>query len=652
MDQAIREFNRENGTPGSMPSKETLAKAGRNDLSIAIGRKHGGFPAVAARLGLKQSSSAKAPGYWDKDTIINELEKFNSKRGLPNVMPTNDELREANLGQVAKAISKLGGPKQFAAEIGYSYKNDQRESGYWTFETLTSEIAQIAKQLNKPGVMPTGSELRTLGQARIENQIAGFGGSNTVADRMGFERSSSARVAGYYDDIENIKRDILAFAAKSPYPERMPSGTDLKNNGLSTLSAAISTRHGGFATVAKLVGLKHYGAGQGWTIEALRLFVKSLIDHLDAFTQAELQALLAQNGLWETGGKSRSFVRSLACGRFPKEELQKFASGSPSMVDNFIADPSDRFEHQPEDSDGDLEDVTHIISESKEDEGGSNLPTVSTNAVLRSLMADCIPTCDEETAEFLIASAIAKIWSHAYRDEESAVAEAKSFPGSSYASLVQERFLWQYERAKTLKMPKGYAFSVDGKVVAPNLMQRRVASLVEEAGRVGNWSGTGAGKTLSAVLATRVTGSNVTVVCCPNSVVEGWCRAIMQIFPECAVRAKTFQPSWTQDELSVPRYLVLNYEALQQPDSADKVRTLVEHEQVDFLVVDEIHYTKQRKADNLSKRRELVTALSALAAERNPDLKVLGMSATPVVRQPTGGQERNRASYGRQTRRP
>ena len=96
-------------------------------------------------------------------------------------------------------------------------------------------------------------------------------------------------MAGYYDDIENIKRDIL-FAAKSPYPERMPSGTDLKNNGLSTLSAAISTRHGGFATVAKLVGLKHYGAGQGWTIEALRLFVKSLIIDLDASTEAELRA--------------------------------------------------------------------------------------------------------------------------------------------------------------------------------------------------------------------------------------------------------------------------------------------------------------------------------------------------------------------------
>ena len=57
----------------------------------------------------------------------------------------------------------------------------------------------------------------------------------------------------------------------------------------------------------------------------------------------------------------------------------------------------------------------------------------------------------------------------------------------------------------------------------------------------------------------------------------------------------------------------------------------VEREPIDFVIVDEIHYAKQRTVENISQRRQLVTALTTLAAERNPDLHVLGMSATPVI---------------------
>src|SRR5439155_9196878 len=74
-----------------------------------------------------------------------------------------------------------------------------------------------------------------------------------------------------------------------------------------------------------------------------------------------------------------------------------------------------------------------------------------------------------------------------------------------------------------------------------------------------------------------------------------------------------------------------NYEAFQQPDSAERVRGLVEREPIDFVIVDEIHYAKQRAVENISQRRQLVTALTTQAAQRNPDLHVLGMSATPVI---------------------
>jgi hypothetical protein len=79
------------------------------------------------------------------------------------------------------------------------------------------------------------------------------------------------------------------------------------------------------------------------------------------------------------------------------------------------------------------------------------------------------------------------------------------------------------------------------------------------------------------------------------------------------------------------RYLILNYEAFQQADSRGKVESFVASQRVDFVVVDEIHYTKQRRVEDMSKRKQLVMALIALAAERNPELYVIGMSATPVI---------------------
>jgi replicative superfamily II helicase len=69
----------------------------------------------------------------------------------------------------------------------------------------------------------------------------------------------------------------------------------------------------------------------------------------------------------------------------------------------------------------------------------------------------------------------------------------------------------------------------------------------------------------------------------------------------------------------------------QQPNSANWVRTLINNQQIDFIVIDEIHYTKQRQVEDISKRKQLISALTTAAAERNPDLHIIGMSATPVI---------------------
>ena len=59
-------------------------------------------------------------------------------------------------------------------------------------------------------------------------------------------------------------------------------------------------------------------------------------------------------------------------------------------------------------------------------------------------------------------------------------------------------------------------------------MQLYVAYKVRMLPYFGNFSGTGAGKTLSAILASRVIQSKMTVVICPNDVVDQWKKSILK----------------------------------------------------------------------------------------------------------------------------
>jgi superfamily II DNA or RNA helicase len=376
-----------------------------------------------------------------------------------------------------------------------------------------------------------------------------------------------------------------------------------------------------------------------WTVEKIRQFVKSLQPHLAVLTPAELYVIFQQSGLLQTGGAARGFVKALTTGRFPRKELEKFLEREESLVDEFLDDSKFDFDRQSIDEDEEVlpastnETVEVAAVEGSIQEEPERLPEVRTKGALSALANSVVASTDGEAAEFLLASAKGKLWSHAYVDEQGAVAQAKEFVGSTYATSVKAEFLKEYEAACSLAIPSGYSFEIDGRLTPPNLMQKLVAVRVRDLRRFGNWSGTGAGKTLSAILATRVVDAGLTVVCCPNSVVgdetDGWAHEILSVYPDSDVCIKTWQPAWNKH--SQHRYLVLNYEQFQQPDSEAALMQFLAGNRVDFIVVDEVHFAKQRHADEMSRRKRLVMALICGAGAANPELCVLGMSATPVI---------------------
>ncbi len=231
-----------------------------------------------------------------------------------------------------------------------------------------------------------------------------------------------------------------------------------------------------------------------------------------------------------------------------------------------------------------------------------------------------VANADAETVKFLLDSAKAKLWRHAYVDAKEAREQAAGFKGDVYSGLVRDRFLAEFDEADALAPPAGYAFrpTPDAPVTPPNLMQRRVAVCVRAERRFGNWSGMGAGKTLSAIIGTRVVDARLTVICCPNAVVDNWEREIAGAFPASDVAKKTWHPEWKDPLGTTPRYLVLNYEQFQQPNSEAELVGFLDRNVIDFVVVDEIHFAKQREAGaEMCKRKRLVQGLILEAGKKN-----------------------------------
>ncbi len=289
-------------------------------------------------------------------------------------------------------------------------------------------------------------------------------------------------------------------------------------------------------------------------------------------------------------------------------------------------------------SNGDL-DVKQIESDKSLDNLSTEreLPSLKFIEVLKTL--DCIQKSiqdpDEHSAEFLISKAVSKLWKHALSlpEQESnrienQIADVRNYQGSTYSEIAKTRFINQYSAAAELEVPQGYSFKKNGEIRLPNLMQRLVAVRIKAEKFLGNWSGTGAGKTLGAVLASRVLDSKLTVIVTVNSTLEGWKSEILNAFPDSQVFLKGL-PVGLKSIYS-HTYLILNYEVFQQKDSEDNVKWLLDNHKIDFLILDEIHNIK-RRGQLETRRRNLLRYLLSIERTRNSKLCILGMSATPVI---------------------
>ncbi len=376
------------------------------------------------------------------------------------------------------------------------------------------------------------------------------------------------------------------------------------------------------------------GVVNRWNRNAIISFLRSLMPILPSLDPVELYALMRQNGLLIASRERTNANRELIT-----NIVRLTSVANPEVLVASIADELRETTAATVSEDGaglgaliNLDDAEVSEPVTPPHQGAQDeLPSLDATDILRAVdqIVSLSPTTDQEAVEFFIAKAVGKLWREKLTNQDSVDPRSiLSYPAGEYAGIVRSRFLAQLDGAEGLSLPQGYRFHVQGEIRQPNLMQRLIAYRLREEKRLGNWSGTGAGKTMGAILASRVVTAHLTVIVALNNTLDGWMQEILNTFPDSTVIIKE-RGSLTIDH-HAHTYLLLNFEAFQQPDSPSMVRRLVGEHRIDMVVLDEVQSVKQRGAV-ASKRRQVLGGLLSLAAERNPDLYVLGMSATPVV---------------------
>jgi len=383
-----------------------------------------------------------------------------------------------------------------------------------------------------------------------------------------------------------------------------------------------------------------------WNRQNLLAFLEDLRPHLESLEEKELYAIIAQSGAMpalrgafdkERPGRLIQDLKEnegrgveAAIRRASEEQIEDAALSGEETKEEEVLGKVQKADAPPE-------EFLRGEDEPEAVEEAAALPSLATPEGLRAV--DTLDALhyglDDETASFLVRNRVAALWNAYITHGPAPVREALSEEGGAYFSLIRSTFKGELEAVESLPIPAGWSFRPPGvgpgePPTPPNLMQRRTAYEVLTRKRVGNWSGVGSGKTLAGILASRVADRKHTLVITNKATIEGWRREIVGAYPDSIVHTIGEGVPPIEPEEGEHHYTLINYDRFQLPGRGNLIQRLADAG-VDFVIFDEVQLVKQR-GQKASIRRKAVEELTSLLSEHiGEDLRVLGMSATPVI---------------------
>lgn len=655
VEQEVRAFASDQGMPGIMPTEKSLDAASRSDLKNALS-KHGGARAVAERLGLTLLSSQKPAGFWDDlGNLDREVLEYVEEHGTPGIMPKHSELRRAGRFDLAVAITKHGGLRATAERLGLGLGHTQQPTGYWKdFGNVARELLAFIEERGLPGVMPTQIDLRDADRSDLYHAIVKHGGTTSVAGQLGLLPSHSQKPPGYWDDFANVEREVRDFVGRHGSPGIMPTSLELRDAGLHSLGIAISN-HGGFASVARRLDLRHDGperitaATALWAEQTARAIRP--IAEANLLSGAQIMVILRRAGLLEV--RNPRMVRlgaSLARGEYNEieEALADLASNSGNSGVEAVGEEElcDPFLLGIEEwsINGFEPDQPHTLepplsASASPDTGGEQ-------TVIRGLSALGELRLPLDAVLGLLTSKL--LWEAFYRrlygwygtldaavnvtagDVEAAILSAyPEHTDNEFVAEASRRFTQEVEGAINIagSLPRhGWC--------GPRLRlhqadaARRMAEIL--AGPEGgpafllNADDPGMGKSAAFLAAACASDVEHVVIVAPKTVADDTWAAPHGEIARCLPNAhiiRGIESVQTARPPTTHTFTILHYEELL---NEDRLRALTDRP-FDCLCLDEVHLVKQRAGQDLTRRR------SALVALRSNTRSAIGLTGTPLV---------------------
>lgn len=204
-DKIIKELKNIINTIGHFPSEEEIKRKKRG-LQSAI-RHNGGLSKF--REAMHYNGSRKPSGFWTSEVICAEISQLIKKLGH---YPSMEEIKQQSGLKLMAAITRTGGINFYRETMGYDYL--RVPNGYWTIDSIVSELKDIINTLNH---CPSYSELESLGRHDLMGAIDERGGllkfqnlcgySQTARDKYRSELCSYINKRGR--SSESIVRKIL-----------------------------------------------------------------------------------------------------------------------------------------------------------------------------------------------------------------------------------------------------------------------------------------------------------------------------------------------------------------------------------------------------------------------------------------------------------
>ncbi len=615
----------------------------------------------------------------EKNEIIKLIKRFGR-------LPINSDICDANLNknQIFQNVQKIFLSERIdlynkfdlsipAIEFDYHFEylreNDYPGPRYWSnFDLLKEYIFRHAKDIGEPELMPKQTSFIRRGAS---GAITRFGGQSAVAKKLGLKyqgqlvNESGGRVFWTEERINRLLHEVNILFDQDP--EVMPGYsqvvdffdlTDIEifkgKKPQSAMARMTSMGNLTWAETAEKYGKKILiGKSQRANTNYIKAFVRDLGEHLAVLTPSELYVLFQAQGIGSKGRSnySRTFdflIEAVQNGEIKKKDLQDWSNNlevpsinellnlgselnskvcSKEKRDLILLNRRKRIINEAKNSPK-IIDLNKVVRE--------DLPKLDPIKSLKALDKAAglinIQGSDSSLINFLKAKATAKLWDNCFSDEESLIKKLESnyFDKDAYSSQIKNTFLDEYYGAKALEIPNVYKFKdLKGREREPKLMQRLVAFRLKRDKRLLNLSGTGTGKTLSAILSAQICKCKRVFISCPNGVVDSWLRTLQSAYPSACVHVKpdNWEVNVQNNDVNV---VIVNHERFQNRFSEDMLRFCMEYE-TDLLVIDEIHQSKSRDPKRESQRRALIGEFIRIGFNLKPDIRILGLSATPVI---------------------